>query len=279
MELMPETEWVEFISGLEKSNGKSSKLELKKRVISAVSSCIPKKRFGILFSGGVDSALIALLCKKANADFVCFCVGLQGSPDFAWAEEVAEKYGFNLKTKIINDSDAEALFKKTKKMLEHVDTLSIGVGSVLVAGIEVGKMMGISDFFTGLGSEEIFAGYHFHAEADDVNAECWKRLKSMWRRDLKRDCAVAKALDVNLLAPFLDKGVVESAMGIAPDKKIDKTTKKIILRRVAEDVGLDKKFAWRPKKAAQYGSWFDKTLAKLARRKGFNTKQEYIDSL
>jgi len=279
MKLMPEQEWVKDIEELKKNNAKSTKVKLKNQVICAVNSLIPGKKFGILFSGGVDSALIALLCQKAGADFVCFCVGLTDSPDLAWAREVAEKYGFKLKIRVIDKQEIEPLFRRTKKMLSHVDTLSIGVGSVLAAGIEIGKKMGISDFFTGLGSEEIFAGYHFHEEADDVNAECWKRLKSMWRRDLKRDCAVALALDVKLLTPFLDKSIIQAAMGIDSEYKIDDSDKKIILRRIAEDIGLDKKFAWRPKKAAQYGSWFDKMLAKLARTKGFNTKQGYIDSL
>ena len=36
-------------------------------------------------------------------------------------------------------------------------------------------------------------------------------------------------------------------------KKNDKTTKKIIIREIAEDLGLPKEFAWRKKKAAQNG--------------------------
>jgi diphthine-ammonia ligase len=42
---------------------------------------------------------------------------------------------------------------------------------------------------------------------------------------------------------------------------------------------LKKEFAWRKKKAAQYGSNFVNGIEKLAKRKGFGTKKEYLESL
>ena len=150
---------------------------------------------------------------------------------------------------------------------------------MFVQAIELGKKDKIDTFFTGLGSEEIFAGYHFHDEAKDVHKECWKRLKSMWQRDLKRDYAIANAMKIKLITPFLDESLIKTAMGISSKRKIDQKNKKIILREIAQDLGLMKKFAWRAKKAAQYGSYFDKCIAKLARQNGFIFKQDYIKSL
>ena len=51
--------------------------------------------------------------------------------------------------------------------------------------------------------------------------------------------------------------------------------KKLILRHTAEHLGLFKDFCWRKKKAAQYGSYFDKVLTKLAKKEKL-TKREYI---
>lgn len=279
MVLISESRWIKKIIELEKSSSKSTKPQLKKAILHSIQKNIPGKRFGILFSGGVDSSLIAYICKKAKGDFICYCVGLKDSPDVLWAKEIAKKYGFRLKTRVFKPGEMEDLFKRTKKMLRHSDTLSIGVGSVLVAGIEIAKKDKVSDIFTGLGSEEIFAGYHFHSEAKDVHKECWNRLKSMWKRDLLRDYAIAGAMKVTLLNPFLDENLIKIAMGIPAKRKIDKNNKKIILREIAEDFGLAKKFAWRSKKAAQYGSWFDKCISKLARQNGFVFKQDYINSI
>jgi asparagine synthase (glutamine-hydrolysing) len=61
--------------------------------------------------------------------------------------------------------------------------------------------------------------------------------------------------------------------------KLDKQNKKIILREVAEDLGLKKEFAWRQKKAAQYGSNFIKGIDKLAKKHNFQFKKDYLQSL
>jgi asparagine synthase (glutamine-hydrolysing) len=279
MKLMPEKEWIKKIIELEKASKNSTKKQVEKALIEAVRKRIPKKKFGVLLSGGVDSCLIALLCKQAGAKFTCYTVGMPDSPDIDWANAFAKRFKMPIKVKTFDLDQIEKQFKKAKKALKHVDILSVGVGAVLFSAIELGKKDKIKDFFGGLGSEEIFAGYHHHEEATDAHKECWKRLKSCWKRDLRRDYAVANALKVNLLIPFLDDDLIKTAMGISIKRKITKQEKKIILREIAQDLGLPKKYAWRSKKAAQYGSWFDKAMMKLARRKGFQFKQTYLDKL
>ena len=44
-------------------------------------------------------------------------------------------------------------------------------------------------------------------------------------------------------------------------------------------MGLSAEFAWRQKKAAQYGSDFDKALQKVARQSGKGLRREYLASL
>lgn len=280
MKLMPEKKWIQKIIDLEKASKKSTKKKVEKALVEAVKKRIPKRKFGVLLSGGVDSCLIALLCQQAGARFTCYTVGMKDSPDIPWAEEFARNFKIPLKVRTFDNLDeVEKQFKKAKKALKHVDILSVGVGAVLLSAIELGKKDKVKDFFSGLGSEEIFAGYHHHEESEDPHAECWKRLKSCWKRDLRRDCAVANAMNVTLLAPFFDDDLIKEAMGISVKRKISKKEKKIILREIAQDIGLPKKYAWRSKKAAQYGSWFDKAMTKIARMRGFKFKQNYLDDL
>ena len=77
----------------------------------------------------------------------------------------------------------------------------------------------------------------------------------------------------------MDLEVIKAAMNVNPMHKIGKENKKIILREIAEELGLEKEFAWRPKKAAQYGSNFIKGIDKLAKKHGFAAKKEYLHSL
>lgn len=145
--------------------------------------------------------------------------------------------------------------------------------------MRLGKEQGISIFFGGLGSEEVFAGYQEHALAEDVNEACWKGLSGrLYERDFTRDAALGKALNVQVRCPFLDDDVIVTAMGIPGERKIVGEHKKAILREIAEELGLPREIAWRKKMAAQYGSGFDKALERLAKKSGMK-KSEYAKNL
>jgi len=123
------------------------------------------------------------------------------------------------------------------------------------------------------------AGYQRHADAADVNAECWRGLKHMWQRDLQRDFAITTATGMKVLTPFLDKEVIIAAMNMPAEWKISNNEKKIILREVAVDLGIPEQFAYRKKLAAQYGSSISKAVEKLAKENRFAYKKEYLNSL
>jgi len=179
----------------------------------------------------------------------------------------------------------ENVIRNTVKILNNDDIVWISVGSVLYATAQLALQDNVNILFGGLGTEEIFAGYQRHEEAladnnfESVHKESWNGLKNMWQRDLLRDSIIAKSLGIELRTPYMDLGVIKAAMDINPMHKIDKISKKIILREIAENFGLEKEFAWRPKKAAQYGSNFVKGIDKLAKKHGFATKKEYLKSL
>ncbi len=277
MKLMPEKTWIKQIQSL-RSRKTANKAILKQTLVNTIKAQIPKKRFGILFSGGIDSSLIALICKQNNADFICYSVGLDNAKDIESAQKVAKKLKLKLKFKIFSLKQAENIIKKVKKIVGP-DTMKVGVGSVIYSAAELAKKDKINILFSGLGSEEIFAGYERHTKTKNINKECWKGLKQMWKRDLKRDYAIANKLKFTLLTPFLNKDLIKTAMQIPGKRKLNKNYKKVILRQIAEELKMTKEFAWRKKQAAQYGSKFDRAIYKLARKNKFKFKKDYLESL
>ncbi|MBW2966745.1 ATP-binding protein, partial [Candidatus Woesearchaeota archaeon] len=273
-ELISEKEWIKHINSL-KTSKKTTKTELKKQIINAVKKRIPKKRFGIFFSGGVDSSLIALICKQLKADFICYAVGLENAADIEAARKAAKLLNVKLRFKIFDLKEMEKIIKSTTEIVGP-DVMKVGVGSVVYAAAELAKKDKIKVFFSGLGSEEIFAGYERHVAVDDVNKECWKGLKDMYQRDFLRDYLIARSLGIDILTPFLDSDLIKTAMQIPGKEKLNKDYKKLILRKIAEEIGLAKEISWRPKKAAQYGSKFDRAILRLARRNGFKYKRNYL---
>ena len=257
-----------------------AKQELKQRIVDAVERRVPKGKFGLFLSGGVDSSLIALVLKeRLKKDFVCFSVGIENSRDLEHAERLAGVLDLDLKSKVLALDEAEKTIEESAGIIGVPDAVNIGVGAVEIAAAKLGLKEGVRVFFSGLGSEEIFAGYQRHAEADDVNAECWRGLKKMHARDLVRDSKICSELKVSFLTPYLDPDLIKAAMAVDGRHKIDEKEKKIILRECALEMGLPEDFAFRKKIAAQYGSGFDKVIGVIARKKGFKYKREYLQSL
>lgn len=276
--LFSETEWKKHTCKLRSQVKPTNKREVEKALIEAIKKRIPSEKFGVFLSGGVDSSLIAFILHKLGADFTCYSVGIKESKDLEGAREFTKQFDLAWKHKIFTFEEIEETARKTKKIFDKPDVVNVGVGSVVYACAELAKKDGVTLFFGGLGSEEIFAGYQRHEKVKDVNEECWQGLASMWQRDLTRDYALAKALGIRVLCPFLDDKLIITAMGISGHEKIKDGHKKAILREIAEELGLPSEIAWREKRAAQYGSGFDKAFDKLAKQKRIS-KSEYIKQL
>ncbi|MBI3035928.1 asparagine synthase C-terminal domain-containing protein [Candidatus Woesearchaeota archaeon] len=288
--LIPQDMWIKFISSLEndfeslETNNERAKREIAQAIVNAIKKRIAA-RFGILFSGGVDSSLIAFVARQLKCNFACYTVGIEGSDDIAWAQKIAKEYSFDFKCRILSLEELEKIAKNVARLLNDADIVKVSVGSVLYAAGRLALSDGNNILFGGIGSEEIFAGYQRHEDTlkvsnfEALHKECWNGLKNMWGRDLVRDFTIAKNLGLDLRAPFLDKELIKAAMQAHPMLKLDKSDKKIILREAAEFIGLKKEFAWRKKQAAQYGSNFVNGLEKLAKKNGFKLKKEYLQSL
>ena len=286
--LVAENEWVSSIdslrTGIVAQDRQKAVRKLEELLISSVRQRIFRhKKIGLFFSGGVDSSLIAAVCKELKADFICYTVGFQEGTkdpeDITESKKVADHLGFKLRYKIFDLAETEEIIKKTVQELKYVDkvdTVNIGVGAVVMAAAELARKDKLAFFLSGLGSEEIFAGYQRH-QVKDINQECWNGLKGMWSRDLVRDFTLSSSLDIAINTPFLDKELISYAMTLPGEWKINCRGNKVALREAAER--LLGNFAWRKKRAAQYGSCFDKAISKLARQGGFDSKKKYLQSI
>ena len=279
-------EWIARIDALHKNTKPSTKEQLKRVLIAAIKKRIPKEPFGLFLSGGVDSSFIALELQKAGANFTCYTVGIEKSEDLEKSKLLAKTLNLSHKHHQLTLDDVERILKEIapwyqddERLKEENLAVLFGVAAVEYAAMELAKKDHVHIVFGGLGSEEIFAGYLRHEKANDVNEECWRGLKQMWRRDLIRDCTLAKQFHLDVRTPLLDPEVITEAMGIPADQKIKGDIKKYILREIASEEGLPDIFAWRKKSGAQYGSKFDTALRKLTKRAGFPFKKDYLKSL
>ncbi len=244
----------------------------------AILKRIPNQKFGILFSGGVDSTLIAYVAKQLGKDFVCYTTALEAgnfteAEDLKYAKEIAKKYNFPLKIAKLNLEEVEERLKIVCPLIESSHVVKTGVGLTMFAACEKAKEDGIRVIFSGIGSEELFAGYDRHKMTSNVNKECVSGLLKIYERDSYRDDVITMYNDMELRSPFLDIALIKYSLKIPTKFKLDSKESKIILRKAAEKIGLDNKYAFRKKVAAQYGSKIDKAIMKLSKKQ---KKAEYL---
>ena len=261
---------------LNKPDGKNTEELLKKAIKKRINKY---HKMGLLLSGGVDSSFIASILKKENVNFKCYVAGLKepglkDSEDIEYAEKLAKELNLELEVIRISLEDVKEYLKKVLPLIEDNNVVKAGVALPFYLCSEKAKEDGVKIMFSGLGSEEIFAGYQRHLNSQDVNNECLAGLRKIYEKDLYRDDVITMKNNIELRLPFLDKELVEHALTIPGSKKINDKGSKVIFREIATKY-LPEEIAWRKKKAAQYGSNFDKAIQKLANKEKIS-KSEYL---
>lgn len=126
--------------------------------------------------------------------------------------------------------------------------------------------------FSGLGADELFAGYSRHTSAsqkgsESLASELEKDFNRLPHRNLGRDDRVCASWGREVRYPFLDREVVELAFEIPLAHKTDGQTTKIALREAARLRGL-KAVANEQKRAIQFGAKSAKMDPGSGRSKG-----------
>ena len=261
--------------GLEEASKK-----IKELFLEAVEKRVPEGDLALLFSGGVDSTLIAAALQEIGKEFTAYTSGIQhgnvdAPRDMEWAREIAEEMDIELEA-------YEASLEEVEKELPNI-TDWISSTSVVKNGVALPFHLALQNpsggeqvVMSGLGSEQLYAGYH--RQQGYLNKECLSGLRGIFERDLYRDNVISFRNDREIRLPFLDHDLIEHALTIPEEYKVKDDYRKYVLRKAAEKLGVPEKVAWRKKTAAQYGSNFDKAIDRLSRDNNFSHKQEYLNS-
>ncbi|MHA1506740.1 MAG: asparagine synthase-related protein [Candidatus Asgardarchaeia archaeon] len=240
---------------------------------------------GLLFSGGVDSTIIAKILMDEGCVFKPICVGLEGSQDVEFTRYISEKMGID--TDFVPEPKEDEIRKYVEEiiyLIEDYNPVKVNVAVVNLIALKYASSKGIRFMYSGTGSENVFAGYKKHLDYlkfgyEVIQRSLLREIEELWYTDLYRENTLFSAYDIIPFFPFLDRILISFSMNIDPRLKIDSSYKKIILRKVAERLGIPKECAWRKKKAAQYGSGVKKLLDDIAYSEGYKHTIDYYYSL
>ncbi|OHU86986.1 MULTISPECIES: asparagine synthase B [Pseudoalteromonas] len=238
--------------------------------------------YGVLLSGGLDSSVISAITQKFAAKRIedndasdawwpklhSFSIGLEGSPDLAAAQKVADAIGTVHHPIHFTVQQGIDALKEVVYHLETYDVTTIRASTPMYLMSRQIKAMGIKMVLSGEGADELFGGYlYFHKapNAQEFHEELNRKVSKLHMFDCLRANKSMAAWGVEARVPFLDKEFVDVAMRTNPEYKMCKNGRieKHILRE-AFDGYLPDEVLWRQKEQFSDGvgySWIDSLKA------------------
>lgn len=230
------------------------------------------REVGVIFSGGLDSSYIALLLKEISQNvplkITLYAVGAEGSKDVEAAIYASKFLNLPLEICEVTEDLVREALPEVVNAIGDDNLMKVGVGLTTYFATKMVARDGINVALSGQGADELFGGYKRYLKSfvdGTLNYDLRVDMSNMYHVNLERDDACSMINSVELRLPFLDKKLVELVLNIPDNKKIvsmHDDMRKSILRKIAFEEGLDYEIAYRPKKAAQYGTGIDKILRK-----------------
>jgi asparagine synthase (glutamine-hydrolysing) len=211
-----------------------------------------KSHLSILFSGGLDSSLVAFGVQRM-AEVELVTVGVEGSPDLVAAERGARVLGLPWVGKVVDRLDVDRVCRSEAQVLSPTEPSSRPVLIGLALALEGASN---SRVLCGQGADELFLGYaHFeHLSAAETEKKRRADLDRLLLRDWPVSVLLAERRNRELGSPFLDPEFRNLIERVSFDQLRTGEGRKPLLRAVAARLGLPSELAVRPKKAFQYGS-------------------------
>lgn len=231
---------------------------------------------GVIFSGGIDSVLVAKLLQKEGKNIVCYCTGTGESGDIQAARSVATDLGLELKTTIIDEATVEELLPEVIRNVEESGLLQVEVAIPMYLAAKMAAEDGIRVMYTGQAADELWAGYPWYTDVMEedgylrLHEKLWEDLNYLYTDTLEREDKLTMAHSIELRAPYLDRDVIQTAMRVSPRLKIQgkaDVLRKRVHRQAAEELGVPSYLAYRVKDPAQSGSGIHGIIQELAARR------------
>jgi len=256
-----------------------------------------EKKCAVLFSGGVDSSLAALLTKKHCADTLLITARCEGSHD----EKVAVRAAKEMSLEIVEVRiDSDSLWKALPQVVHSIKTrkrMDVEIAIPFFFAAREARELGYNLIISGQGPDELFAGYARYEKlmieqgTEKVEEALWADYSVTDEANIQRDILAISAHGLDTFFPFLNLDFARTALTLPATLNIDpnrKPARKLMFRQLALKIGVPREVAMTPKRATQYSSGTSKmlveslrahvdTMRNLTKRELQSAIQEFLD--
>jgi asparagine synthase (glutamine-hydrolysing) len=174
-----------------------------------------------LFSGGIDSTLVAHYARQFRPEAPGYFVGGPEAPDYRFAAEYAERTGYDLRL-VPFDPGNDEVFEAIDRVVAFTESFEPNLVRGAVCSLAAAEHMHRDGFrvaLCGEGADELFCGYPplevaFNDSEVDGRAIRDECLDLMHRVSLQRVDRCSMRHQVETREPFLDPAVVNYALSI-----------------------------------------------------------------
>lgn len=219
----------------------------------------------VAFSGGLDSTLLAKICKDLGFEATLLTIGFSHSHDLEFSKVIASRIGLPQKIYILNEQE---FYKVLSHVRQIIDCDNVSHIENCIAYFHIAKLANKSGFqqiLTANGCDELFCGYNEYRLVYGRGRSYIAKLmdeKIINELELMNEIETATSgMGINLKKPFLTEKFISFAKSIDIDQKITGSNdfvRKRILRETALSIGVPEESAMKPKKAIQYGTMIHK---------------------
>lgn len=214
----------------------------------------------LLFSGGLDSSLLAQVLSTRGRAVELITVGVEGASDLGGARDAAALLNLPWTGSIVTPEETRQAAEKVRAVDASLSSNDLSIQTGLELALRRSHNLRV---LCGQGADELFLGYaHFAPLRGGRLAERAKAdLHRLQNHDWPLTCRLAKEAGHDLKAPYLDEAFLALVEAIPLESRRKPGQPKALLREVALQLGLPASIAARPKKALQYGSGIYRALA------------------
>ncbi|HKM50692.1 MAG TPA: asparagine synthetase B [Candidatus Bathyarchaeia archaeon] len=232
------------------------------------------KRVAVAFSGGLDSAITALLAKRRNLDVELISTGLTGSQELRTVEKFAQELNLPISIQTYEPDILEQYVRRILWLIEEPDLMKVSIAIPLHWAATLASRRGHSVLLCGQGSDELYGGYSRYARILDtegpraLTTELYRSLVQSPQVNYERDEQATNPTGIELRTPFANLDVIHFSLQIPLKFKVKKGNdiiRKWVLRETARKTGLPENLVSRRKKAIQHGTGVENAIKKLAR--------------
>ena len=206
-----------------------------------------------LFSGGLDTSILSYLRPESFA----IHVNLESfGEDIPYAEFLAKQLSLKIYHRNVSVGEAIEAIPQVIKILKSFDP-AIPNDLAVYFGLKAAREKGFNEVMTGDGADELFAGYSYMQEME--NLEDYIRRLSRVMSFSSND--IGKFFHIKIKQPYIDREIVEFSLSIPINLKIRREKGEVwgkwIIRKAFEKL-IPSKIIWQNKRPLECGSGMSK---------------------